>query len=854
MKKLLMIILVLSFTITLIGCDKFFGTTQETTIVNTTVAPATTTPATTTQTTMTPATTTQMTTIQTTTTQTTTVTTTVTTTSPREVIISFETNGGDPIVPVTILYGEQLSETIPVKINEQFIGWYTDESLTMAFDYSTQLYDNTTLYARWGDSFEIALHVNDLTTINLLAYDSNTLSDLLIRFDQEAVHFVEGFYRDEAFSNKIEVNENLDGINDIYVKSPEHNLVMYLTLEDIDVVMSSNYWYLSSEGILYVNSDWVYNFSADKEVATLMPINDSAGLYFNETVTKIIDAGQNSIIFRTSFNRTIIYGDNRLGTLGLGDNRLDDSIGIDLEALLELPDNEYIVSATSSWTTVLVSTNLGRVFSWGYLRIPDSSGHTIYEPQDVTDEFNLEDNEYFIHNIISEYGSDVVGFETNLRWYGYVPTMERVMGEEISDDLWIDLTSMDPNNEKQLYCYIDDDGAVVLFSNNGAVEYWHGQKYESETGILNDGENLVSYLNMWYYITSENRILTSDDTGGLYDYSINLLSEDETIVYSYDFDDYFMLLTSENRFLLFIEGEFQDVTLMIQEAGLSADEISIVGGIATWIHDGDIVDFGYDGYDIISQYAWTETYNFYTLEESIFKTIDDASWNLNGWITLSGVTYDFGETIPHDTTVLLDIADTQYVEVQIIIDEFSTEYEGLVLGSLLDSEDFENVNPYGYQTVGLITNGIEIPFGTVLTEEIAQNGLTLVLEELDMVQVTFVMIDQYENIVATTTANIVTGDPAYYAYYRNDWDGYGYAGLGCFADENLSIGFLNDTRIHADTTIYLSVEELVPYELTVIIPEYEDDPIILTFYINDYIDFNDIYEQAQEKYLSLIHI
>ncbi|MCR5488356.1 MAG: leucine-rich repeat protein [Lachnospiraceae bacterium] len=63
--------------------------------------------------------------------------------------VSFNTNGGTPISDKRVIDGKSLAKpSSPEKDNYSFIGWY-DESLENAYDFSTPVTSDITLYAKW---------------------------------------------------------------------------------------------------------------------------------------------------------------------------------------------------------------------------------------------------------------------------------------------------------------------------------------------------------------------------------------------------------------------------------------------------------------------------------------------------------------------------------------------------------------------------------------------------------------------------------------------------------------------------------------------------------------------------------
>lgn len=65
--------------------------------------------------------------------------------------VTFNTDGGTEVTAQTVKHGKlaEKPSTDPVKSRYRFLGWYTDESLTTAFDFSKDITEDTTVYAGW---------------------------------------------------------------------------------------------------------------------------------------------------------------------------------------------------------------------------------------------------------------------------------------------------------------------------------------------------------------------------------------------------------------------------------------------------------------------------------------------------------------------------------------------------------------------------------------------------------------------------------------------------------------------------------------------------------------------------------
>lgn len=69
---------------------------------------------------------------------------------PNDYTITFVTSGGSDIAAITVTFKETIVlPSNPTKAGSQFIAWYLDEALTVAFSYTEMPAENLTLYAAW---------------------------------------------------------------------------------------------------------------------------------------------------------------------------------------------------------------------------------------------------------------------------------------------------------------------------------------------------------------------------------------------------------------------------------------------------------------------------------------------------------------------------------------------------------------------------------------------------------------------------------------------------------------------------------------------------------------------------------
>lgn len=70
--------------------------------------------------------------------------------------LTFETNGGSIVAPQRVLTGKTAVEpVVPVKEGSAFLGWYTDAEFSTAYNFTSAVTADATLYARWAASVYI---------------------------------------------------------------------------------------------------------------------------------------------------------------------------------------------------------------------------------------------------------------------------------------------------------------------------------------------------------------------------------------------------------------------------------------------------------------------------------------------------------------------------------------------------------------------------------------------------------------------------------------------------------------------------------------------------------------------------
>ena len=114
------------------------------------------------------------------------------------VTVTFNTDGGSAIPPVTVATGStvNLSSYQTTKANHIFEGWYTDLSLTEAADSSLTVNTNIILYAKWVEAVTVTFDTNGGSAIPSVTVAKGGTVNLSSYQTTKAGHIFEGWYTD----------------------------------------------------------------------------------------------------------------------------------------------------------------------------------------------------------------------------------------------------------------------------------------------------------------------------------------------------------------------------------------------------------------------------------------------------------------------------------------------------------------------------------------------------------------------------------------------------------------------------------------------------------------------------------
>ena len=109
--------------------------------------------------------------------------------------ITFVTNDGDTISPISGIYGEPIKLPKATKTNFVFVGWFIDSTLKTKANFTTMPGDNVTLYAKWAEMYKV-FEMDSTQYIYFGSYPQSVVSDsnLISKLDTYAATNSRGYY------------------------------------------------------------------------------------------------------------------------------------------------------------------------------------------------------------------------------------------------------------------------------------------------------------------------------------------------------------------------------------------------------------------------------------------------------------------------------------------------------------------------------------------------------------------------------------------------------------------------------------------------------------------------------------
>ncbi len=141
---------------------------------------------------------------------------------PEQYTVSFETNGGTAVSPITLNSGTQI-ETAPVTTKEgfSFVGWYTDSGFNTEFDFDTPIVNSIILYAKWTvnppEQYTVSFETNGGTAVTPITLNSGT-QIVTAPVTTKTWYSFTGWYIDSEFNTEFDFDTPITNNITLYAK------------------------------------------------------------------------------------------------------------------------------------------------------------------------------------------------------------------------------------------------------------------------------------------------------------------------------------------------------------------------------------------------------------------------------------------------------------------------------------------------------------------------------------------------------------------------------------------------------------------------------------------------------------
>ncbi|AUD63728.1 hypothetical protein BK010_09040 [Tenericutes bacterium MO-XQ] len=532
------------------------------------------------------------------------------------------------------------SQIVDIKINSKpepyapmrdgyvFKGWYLDELYENIYDYEQNLYEHTTLYAKWEEKTDIVLTI----IFNQdLRYEFNITDGQMPELDGVVPSYLAEnimmYYYNSTMNSRYDESSEITSSLTIYAKVSYRSYVFYeeIAFDQMDDIINEEY--ALKDGTIYFKDRKVQHKTSNETAQIWRP------------VTLIMGSG-----IQGHIESVKTFADDQIFLFNLKDGTqkiafywflIDESVIEDMESYVDLNNDEKVIQIVPFGDAYVYLTDQQRVIIDGEIIYQTHSKN--YNKVDVSDEFQLDEDESF----------DITN-QVNMTM-SLTTTKGRVFS--LTALLWtydiFDMTIDDLNQDfmEITYLYRENDPIIYVYMSKDFVNILTEQGHY----ILKDFNNFELIGSFGEFLDDEKIILVFDDTlltnlGRLFKINTNqyayridqLLAHDLTIESFKISDDRKIMYmhTSENDIFSQSEGFIRDLTYHFDRLGIEFDDITL--------HQGFYLEYGnsyykFDKYEDIQK----TTFGFSTYridgpyevgEEVKIETYQDDNYELSGYL------------------------------------------------------------------------------------------------------------------------------------------------------------------------------------------------------------------------------
>lgn len=350
----------------------------------------------------------------------------------------------------------------------------------------------------------------------IIHFDSNggtQISDVMtsdLNLDQLSVPLKDGYtfmgwYIDESMTTIFDITTQITSDITIYAKWEinQYELSIYTyTYNQIDQVsldqQESIFKIKSGTQDLYLmtSEHRVLRYSSNSHVESGDITN-----HFNldtDEIIQFIDSGNNFSIALTSLHHVYTWGSNQSGNLGMDSLEVETEIPQNITDKFDLAQNEYIINIFADHDTTIVTTNLFRIFIYGKDMVMENGllKQVIRtHPLDITDRFDLLSDEYITSFEIGDINIAALTSTHRLIIMGYSSFFDEVSNTFGDSELAIDVTDQFQLNASEYISSVQIAiYSIYALTSEGRLFVWHMPLNEQSTLNIYTEPTLINDL------------------------------------------------------------------------------------------------------------------------------------------------------------------------------------------------------------------------------------------------------------------------------------------------------------------------------------------------------------------------
>lgn len=447
--------------------------------------------------------------------------------------ITFNSNGGSPISPITQNFDTIVNEPIPIKAGYTFGGWFIDYQRTQLYTFSSMPANNLTLYAEWTIR-TYTIYYADITSEY---YNDESIpinaGEKIVQTALGGDHsfVLTSFGRMFAWGNN-EYGQLGDGTTIVRGKPVEITSNFNLREDERIVKIAAGTHHssaITSDGRMFMwGMNLFYQLGDLTKVNKSVP-TDITSLFGLTSQEKIVDLalGYGHSAALSSNGRIFTWGNNEYGQRG---QYIYEHEPTDLTPQLMLIGDEVVAKIAVGERNTAAITSNGRLFIWGSNLSGElgigTTGYYREVPMDMASNFNLETGEVFVNVAIGGYHCIAITSFGRVFTWGSNGEGQLGDGTKVSKSIPTDITSNFGfmEDEKPVMVSLGLKYSAILTSRQRTFIWGDNQFGQLGIGEVSDNDKLLPIdvsSNFYFYTLNEPRDIAYIELGNYHGAAVN---------------------------------------------------------------------------------------------------------------------------------------------------------------------------------------------------------------------------------------------------------------------------------------------------------------------------------------------